>query len=45
MVVELVGAGFEPAFNHQNNFLFEFEGGLEARAYELNPMYTPHARS
>jgi hypothetical protein len=30
----IVAAGFMPAFNHQNKFLFEFERGLEARGYE-----------
>src|SRR5579862_4183964 len=31
-----VAAGFQPAFSHQNNFLFEFERGLEARGYVLD---------
>jgi hypothetical protein len=34
--IKHVAAGFWPAFNHHNEFLFEFERGLEARSYVLN---------
>ena len=33
--IKHVAAGFQPAFNHQNNSFFVIERGLEARAYEL----------
>jgi hypothetical protein len=33
MQVEVVAAGFMPAFNYQDKFAFEIERGLKARGY------------